>query len=160
MQLPQTSFWRQAEEQEIARFGAYCTFDLRRIADGNEFVGISTVHNAAAGTMFLHQARYAAEVLRNANIADCRPVSTPLDAGQPLQRDNPEDPPCTSEPYLSVLGQCQYLGTTTRPDLAAALSQQARFASDPRLSHWQALKHLLRYLKGSLSCGICYTRSQ
>ena len=90
-------------------------FDLRRTAGGTEFVSISTVCDAAAGSVLLHQGRYATEDLRTANMAHCKPVSMPLAVGQALLRVDLHDPPCTNALYLSVLGQCQYLATASRP---------------------------------------------
>jgi hypothetical protein len=42
----------------------------------------------------------------------------------------------------------------TRPDLAFAVHQCARFCNDPKLSHEQALKYLTRYLYGTRTKGL------
>ena len=52
-----------------------------------------------------------------------------------------------------------YLALTTRPDIAFAAGVLARFNSNPGLSHWQAVKHLLRYLKGTMNHQIVYQPS-
>ena len=51
-----------------------------------------------------------------------------------------------SVPYLAAVGALIYLATTTRPDIAYTVGYLARFNSNPGLAHWQAVKHLLRYL--------------
>ncbi|KAJ9557292.1 hypothetical protein OSB04_011906 [Centaurea solstitialis] len=47
----------------------------------------------------------------------------------------------------------QYL-TFTRPDIAYAVQQVCLFMHDPRLPHFNVLKRILRYLKGTLSHGL------
>ena len=61
--------------------------------------------------------------------------------------------------YRSVIGMLNYLVNCSQPDLAYAVHQCARFCADPRHSHEQAVKKIVRYLKylrqvGQL--GICY----
>ena len=48
--------------------------------------------------------------------------------------------------YRSVLGKMMYLSTNTRPDIAFANHQCARFSIDPREPHGVALKHIAKYL--------------
>ena len=48
--------------------------------------------------------------------------------------------------YRSVIGMLNYLVNCTQPDLAYAVHQCARFSNDPKRSHEQAVKRILRYL--------------
>jgi hypothetical protein len=48
--------------------------------------------------------------------------------------------------YASVVGMLLYLSTNTRPDIAYAVSQVARFTSNPKQSHASAVKTIVRYL--------------
>src|SRR5882762_9526223 len=54
-----------------------------------------------------------------------------------------------SVPYLAAVGALMYLATSTRPDIAYTVGYLARFNSNPGIAHWQAVKQLLRYLKGT-----------
>ena len=47
-----------------------------------------------------------------------------------------------------------YLQGTTRPDIAMAVHQCARFSSNPKRSHEKAIIKILRYLKGTKDKGI------
>ena len=62
-------------------------------------------------------------------------------------------------PYISIIGSLMYLALTTRPDIAYAARVLARFNSNPGLAHWQAAKHVLRYLKGTLDHKLVYKPS-
>jgi hypothetical protein len=48
--------------------------------------------------------------------------------------------------YRSVIGMLNYLVNSTQPDLAHAVHQCARFSNNPKRSHEQAVKRILRYL--------------
>ena len=60
-------------------------------------------------------------------------------------------------PYINAVGALMYLATATRPDIANAVSILARFSSNPGLQHWQAIKHLMRYLKGTMDMKLTYS---
>jgi hypothetical protein len=55
--------------------------------------------------------------------------------------------------YQSLTGALQYL-TLTRPDLAYVVQQVCLFIHDPWEPHLALIKHILRYIKGSLSAGL------
>jgi hypothetical protein len=59
-------------------------------------------------------------------------------------------------PYAALVGKCMYLATCSRPDLSYTIHELARFMSNPGPSHVAAAKHLLRYIKGSLSPLHCF----
>jgi hypothetical protein len=56
--------------------------------------------------------------------------------------------------YASVVGMLLYLANNSRPDIAFAVSQCARFTHDPRQPHAVAVKRICRYLKGTRDRGI------
>lgn len=49
-----------------------------------------------------------------------------------------------------------YIALTCRPDLSASVNYYSQFQSCPTEVHWTYLKHVLRYLKGSLNIGLIY----
>jgi hypothetical protein len=51
-----------------------------------------------------------------------------------------------------------YLASATRHDISFVVSKLSRFVSNPRDNHWYAVEKVLRYLKGTISYGIHYTR--
>ena len=60
-------------------------------------------------------------------------------------------------PYINAVGALMYLAVTTRPDIAYTTSTLARFNSNPGRQHWLAVKHLFRYLKGTMDLKLVYS---
>ena len=52
--------------------------------------------------------------------------------------------------YCQAVGCILYAALGSRPDFAYAIGVLGRFAGDPSVHHWKAIKHLLRYIKGTL----------
>lgn len=59
--------------------------------------------------------------------------------------------------YRSIIGGLQYF-TWTRPDLSFLVNQVCQSPHCPRDTHFQAVKHILRFLKGSVDQGLLFTR--
>lgn len=60
--------------------------------------------------------------------------------------------------YRSLAGALQYL-TLTRPDIAYTIQQICLHMHDPRELHFNALKRILRYIKGTIDHGIHLIKS-
>ena len=58
--------------------------------------------------------------------------------------------------YGGAIRSLQYLSSTTRPYIADTVGQLASFTSDPGVAHWNAIKHLSRYTKGTMDYAITY----
>ncbi|MBW0524453.1 hypothetical protein O181_064168 [Austropuccinia psidii MF-1] len=58
--------------------------------------------------------------------------------------------------YQRAIGYVNYLSQHTRPDLLYTINQLSRFSTKPNLIHWNAMKHVLRYIKGTVDWGIHY----
>jgi hypothetical protein len=55
--------------------------------------------------------------------------------------------------YRSVIGKLNYLAQTTRPDIVYATHQLAKYSSDPREPHGEAVLYLICYLKKTQDLG-------
>ncbi|CAN6685630.1 unnamed protein product [Malus baccata var. baccata] len=117
------------------------------------FLGLK-VHRSDEG-IFLSQSKYALDLLVKTSMAGCKPYPTPLGT-QKLDHTGAllADP----KEYRSIVGALQYL-TWTRPDLSFAVNQACQFLHCPRDSHFQAVKRILRFLKGTFDQGMWFKKS-
>ena len=60
-------------------------------------------------------------------------------------------------PYASAIDSLMYAMVCTGPDIAHAVGVVSRFMSRPGKQHWEAVKQILRYLKGSSDTCLYFT---
>ncbi|KAL0551317.1 hypothetical protein IC582_010403 [Cucumis melo] len=58
--------------------------------------------------------------------------------------------------YRSIVGSLLYL-TASRPDIAYVVGRCARYQADPRISHLEAIKRILKYVHGTSDFGMMYS---
>src|SRR5258708_21154438 len=122
-------------------------------------LGMHVTNDPSSGHISLDQTQYILKVVEKFGMADCKPAPTPLPEKTVLRAASDDDAhEARSYPYLQVIGSVMYAMLGTRPDIAYAVSTLSRLASRPGTPHVRALKHLLRYLKGSANYGITYSR--
>ena len=61
--------------------------------------------------------------------------------------------------YRSIVGSLRYL-VHTRPDITYAVGYVSRFMQAPTSEHMAAVKHLLRYIAGTLHFGVTYEKGK
>jgi hypothetical protein len=59
-------------------------------------------------------------------------------------------------PYREAVGTLNWATLSMRPDIAFAVSTVACFASNPGPVHWEAVKHIYRYLAGTCNLWLSY----
>ncbi|PKU83709.1 Retrovirus-related Pol polyprotein from transposon TNT 1-94 [Dendrobium catenatum] len=126
------------------------TFALKQLGDIALFLGIQTIRTPEG--FFLTQHHYAEKILKEFNFMDCKPAPTPSIIKSKQQPPDLQLLP-DSATYRRIAGSLQYL-SITRPDIAFATNQICQHMHQPTNSDLQALKRLLRYLKGTLNYGL------
>ncbi|KAE8693764.1 putative galacturonosyltransferase-like 4 [Hibiscus syriacus] len=114
-----------------------------------------------SGTLILSQAEYINKVLSRFNMQDAKPVSTPLGIHFRLSK---EQSPNTEEErahmvkvlYASTIGSLMYAMVCTRPDIAQAVGAVSRYMNNLGKVHWEAVKWILRYLRGTTNKALCF----
>jgi histone deacetylase 1/2 len=133
------------------------TFPIKDLGVLEYFLGLEASRNS--GGMTLTQRKYALDLLHRVGMENCKSTSTPLAPTERLSRDTgaslgPDD----SFRYRSIVGGLQYL-TLTRPDISFAVNKVCQFLSQPTEVHWEAVKRILRYVKGTLNTGLKFRKS-
>ena len=57
-------------------------------------------------------------------------------------------------PYLRAIDALMYLVNHTRPGISFSVNLLARFSSSSTRRHWNGVKHVLRYLRGTMDMGL------
>lgn len=116
-------------------------------------VGVAIEH-LSPNHYVLSQPGLAEKILReNSDLLSPLSANTPLSASTRLETDM-QNPPLDGGRYLSIVGSLGYLAVGTRPDLSFLVNFLARYAKTPREAHWNALKHLRRFLRKTSKAGI------
>jgi hypothetical protein len=116
------------------------------------FLGFNIFRDMANKKLYISQEHYLNLILERFGMLDCQPSKALLPHGyQPIAATDEESADARHEPYPSMVGAIMYAATITRPDIAYASSLLARTASKWSMNHVKAAKHLLRYLKATMS---------
>ncbi|XP_020692758.1 uncharacterized protein LOC110106980, partial [Dendrobium catenatum] len=97
----------------------------------------------------LSQQSYITELLHTTSMSNCKPLLTPLPSKFPTD-NNLALPFPQPEFFRKPVGSLQYI-TSTCPDIAFAVNKLCQHMHSPQLLHFQLLKHVLRYLKGTIT---------
>lgn len=111
--------------------------------------------------MFLSQKGYIEWVIARFGLQGAKSVVTPL---APHFKISGKQSPTTVEEkvgmdrvsYASAVGSLMYVMVCTRPDSSQAVSVVSRFMANPGKAHWEAVKWIVRYLKGTEDTGLCF----
>ena len=129
-------------------------FDMKDLGPAKKILGMQITRDKHKGTLQLSQSEYIKRVLQRFNMSESKPVSTPLASHFRLSNDQcpqtEEDKDYMAKvPYASAIGSLMYAMVCTRPDIGHAVGVVSRFMSNPGKVHWEAVKWILRYLRGT-----------
>ncbi|RDX84944.1 hypothetical protein CR513_33946, partial [Mucuna pruriens] len=109
----------------------------------NYFLGLEKFLYTSRG-IFLHQKKYIQDVLKKFKKENCNEIVTPMEANVKLIEDKIKK---------SVNGNLYNL-----PNINFGVGLVSQFMSDPRVSHMVVVKHIQRYLKGTQSFGLLFSK--
>jgi len=119
-----------------------------------DYLGVN-IERLKDGRIKLSQPHLIDQILQDVGLSTrSRTRPTPAKSTVILHRDEAGKPFDGSFHYPSVIGKLNYLEKTSRPDISYATHQCARFSSDPKQSHADAVLYLAQYLKGTRNDGI------
>lgn len=106
--------------------------------------------------IFLSQSKYAENLIKKFDMtAKKKSVNTPMSTSTKLCYDI-DGKSVDQTKYRSMIGSLLYL-TASRPDISYSVGVCARFQANPKESHLEAVKRIIRYISGSITCGVFYT---
>lgn len=142
-----------AEQREVHRFKEEMKrlFSMSDLGLLRYYLGLEVKQEHGRTT--ITQAAYATKLLDKAG---CNATHTPMEARCQLSKESKETP-VDATFYRSIIGSLRYL-VHTRPDISFAVGFLSRFMEAPASDHLAAVKHLLRYIAGTLNHGCVYRR--
>jgi histone deacetylase 1/2 len=133
------------------------SFPVKDLGPLHYFLGIEVTRNS--GGISLTQQKYSLDLLRRTGMENCKSISTPMCTHEKLSRELGHSLSDNDAfQYRGVVGALQYL-TLTGPDISFAVNKVCQFLSKPTDVHWEAVKRILRYVKGTTATGLRFRKS-
>ncbi|XP_019098168.1 PREDICTED: uncharacterized protein LOC109131553 [Camelina sativa] len=102
--------------------------------------------------IFVSQSTYARKLLSKFKLDNCKEAVTPMSTSKKLLKDEKgHDVDITL--YRGMIGSLLYL-TASRHDLCFSVGFCARYQAKPKQSHLEAVKRIIKYVKGTLDLGL------
>nr|GFA39957.1 retrotransposon protein, putative, unclassified [Tanacetum cinerariifolium] len=114
------------------------------------------VVNQSPSGIFINQSKYVHEILKKYGLNTSDIVGTQMDIKDKLDLDQ-IGTPLDAMKYRSMIGALMYL-TSSRPNIVHATCVCARYQAHPTKKHLKEVKRIFRYLQGTISMGLWYTK--
>ena len=129
-------------------------FTMKDLGAAKQILGMKICRDRKNKTLMLSHADYVEKLLQHFSMERAKVVSTPLPDHLKLTK---EMCPKTQEvkdkmpkvPYSLAVIILMYAMVCTRPDITHAVGVVSMYMSHPRIEHWNAIKLILRYLRGT-----------
>ncbi|GKC35546.1 retrovirus-related pol polyprotein from transposon TNT 1-94 [Tanacetum coccineum] len=139
-------------------------FEMKDLGPANKILGMQIHRDRVSRKIWLSQKSYVKKILQRFNMQDCKPISTPFPTNIKLSSkmspsSEKERMEMSRVPYASAVGSLMFAMICTRPDIAHAVGVVSRYMAEPGREHWEAVKRILRYIKGTSDVALCYGES-
>jgi hypothetical protein len=121
-----------------------------------DYVGVN-IKKTKDGSYQFSQRALIDSIITDARLNDVKTKPVPAKVATLLHAHRDQPPFDLDFSYRSIVGKLNYLAQTTRPDIMYAVHQIAKFSSDPREPHGEAILYLVRYLKKTRELGIRFS---
>ncbi len=139
--------------QEIGK-----VFKITHSETVSDFLGVKIERDEITGTVKMTQPLLIQSIINDMGFLDnTNGRKFPTLSSKILLRH--KDSPSHNEKwhYRGIIGKLNYLEKSTRPDIAYAVHQCARFMEDPKVEHSKAVKAIVRYLIATKDKGLICT---
>ncbi|KAE8731219.1 Detected protein of unknown function [Hibiscus syriacus] len=130
-------------------------FEVKDIGQLKYFLGMEVARSSKG--IIISQRKYVIDILKEIGLLGCKPVATPIDPNQKLEKEDGVEP-VDKNRYQKLVGKLIYLDHT-RPDIAFVVSLVSQFMHCPSERHFKAVYRILHYLKGSPGKGIMFSKN-
>ncbi|TMI83023.1 MAG: hypothetical protein E6H10_08620 [Bacteroidetes bacterium] len=136
-------------------------YTVRNLGTPTKFLGMDISRPDPRGPITISQSTYARKLLAKFDMQDCNSVKAPCDQrASYLHLRTETESPADSALYRSMTSSIMHLAIWTRPDIAWITNKLCQFNKDPSELHMAAIKHLLRYIQGTLDYAFTFSPSE
>jgi len=140
-------------------------FQITDLGSISWLLGLAIKRDRTGRTLYMSQQSYIESVIRRFHLEDAKPLTIPIDLNVLLSKDQC---PSTDEakkamrnvPYREAVGALNWIAVGSRPDIAFVVGQLAQFLENPGRVHWEAVKRVMRYLKGTKELKLVFGRGE
>ncbi|GKC02645.1 putative ribonuclease H-like domain-containing protein [Tanacetum coccineum] len=129
-------------------------FQMSSMGELSFFLGLQVKQKSDG--IFISQDKYVAGILKKFDFASIKTASTPMETNKALIKDK-EAEDVDVHLYRLMFGSLMYL-TASRPGIMFVVYACARFQVTPKISHFNSMKRIFRYLKGQPKLGLWYPK--
>jgi len=138
---------------------------MKGLGGAKKILDMEIHRDRQAQKLILSQKNYIKRVLQRFNMDNSKPMSIPLASHFRLSPDRCpqseiERKQMSHISYSSAVDSLMYAMVCTGRDLSHAVSVVSRYMSNPGKEHWQAVKRVFRYLKGTTHIGLVFDNNK
>jgi hypothetical protein len=127
-------------------------FEIKDKGELSDINGMHITRDRLARTISLDKGKYMRELLDKHDTSDCNPSCLPMDPSFLAAMSKWTPVPLKWKElkiYPNLLGSLQFAAACTRPDISIAVNILGSAQANPTDAQMQAMKKVLRYLKGT-----------
>ncbi|KAK2449059.1 hypothetical protein QL285_008290 [Trifolium repens] len=130
-------------------------FEMSLVGELTYFLGLQI--KQMEDTIFICQSKYARNIVRKFGLDNATHKRTPAPTHLKLTKE--QGVGVDQSMYRSMIGSLLYL-TASRPDITFAVGVCARYQSEPKVSHLNQVKRILKYVNGTCDYGMMYSHCE
>ncbi len=120
-----------------------------------DYVGVN-IKKMRNGSHEFTQRTLIDAIIKDVNLTDAKVKPVPAKVSMSLHAFKDAPPFNLNFNYRSIVGKFKYLTQTSRGNIMYTTHQIAKYSSDPREPHGEAILYLVQYLKKTPDLGICF----
>jgi hypothetical protein len=140
-------------------------FKISDMGEIHWILGFEVKRDRERCTISLLQVAYIRSMLNKYGFENIKPYAAPMDPNLKLTKD---DAPKTAQdfaymqdkPYREAVVSLQYASVGTRLDITNVCSTLSQYLESPGPAHWQAVKHVFRYLSGTVDLALGFGKEE
>ena len=129
-------------------------FEMSMVGELTYFLRLQV--NQTDSRIYINQAKFARNLVKRFGLEKLTHAKTPMATNAKLTND-PSDESIDVTLYISMIGCLLYL-IASRPNIASSIDVCFRFQSNPKVSHLNVVKRIIKYVSWTCDYGLFYSK--